>query len=344
MKKIIFIDDGIEFDSLTRLDQPTGGAENAFISLVESLARKGFNISVFNNCRNVGKINGVNWYRLEKSIFDQKFDIIVINRGDKFLNFKKECKKRIFWIHNPANYLMKFRYLSKLFLNPATIVFSGSHHFRTYPNWAPSKQKEIIPYGVEDFIFNSRENLKNIKPVAIFTSNPLRGLEWLLDIWVKEIFPAVPEATLKLFTGMQTYGKHGEKKNILAYPILDRAKNLKHKGVILKHPLPRNQLIKEIKQSRIFLYKGSFDETFCMSVAESQVLGIPSVVKDLGCMRERVIHGKTGFVAGSDQEFSSYAIKLLTEDKSWLNMHKYMLKNNTHFSWDKIAEMWKKIL
>ena len=45
MKKIIFIDDGIEFDSLTRLDQPTGGAENAFISLVESLARKGFNIS-----------------------------------------------------------------------------------------------------------------------------------------------------------------------------------------------------------------------------------------------------------------------------------------------------------
>lgn len=344
MKKIVFIDDGIEFDSSTRINQPTGGAENAFISLVESLAKKNLSISVFNNCRNTGKLNGVNWQKLDKSISKHKFDVIVINRGDKFLNFRKNCTKRIFWIHNPAKYLIKYRYLSKLYFNPATIVFSGNYHLKTYPNWAPNKNKKVIPYGVDDFIFEAKEKLKNFEPIAVFTSNPLRGLDWLLDLWEKDIYPNVPNATLKLFTGMQTYGVHGKKKDSMVFPILNRASSLKSKGVILNHPLPRNKLIKEIKKSRLFLYKGSFDETFCMSVAESQVLGIPSVVKDLGCMSERIIHGKTGFVTKNDKEFSNYAIKLLTENDSWLKMHDYMLKNNSHFSWDKIAEMWKKIL
>ena len=344
MKKIIFIDNGIEFDSLTKIEKPTGGAETAFISLVECLAKKNLNITVFNNCKNTGNINGVNWRKLDNKICDHKFDTIVVNRGDKYLNFQTKCKNRVFWIHNPAKYLLKFRYLSKLFLNPTTIVFSGNYHLSTYPKWGPCKSRKIIPYGVDDFILKSKTKLKNSKPLAIFTSNPLRGLDWLLDLWEKKIFPNVPNAGLKLFTGTQTYGSHGKKKIQLVKPILEKAKKLKKKGVLLCKPLPRNQLIEEIKKSRIFLYKGSYDETFCMSVAESQVLGIPSIVKDLGSMSERVINGKTGFVAKTDKEFCDKAIKLLTDDESWLKMHQYMLNNNSHYSWDRVAEMWQKIL
>ncbi len=90
------------------------------------------------------------------------------------------------------------------------------------------------------------------------------------------------------------------------------------------------------------MYQGSINETFCMSVAEAQVLGIPTVVKNLGCLAERVSNQRSGYVCNSDEEFSSRAIEILTDNKCWLKMHKYMLKNNLHYSWQKVAEMWEK--
>ena len=57
MKKILFVDNGVEFDSTTLRKKPHGGAEVAFVSLVESLAKLDFEVVVYNNCVNEGKIN-----------------------------------------------------------------------------------------------------------------------------------------------------------------------------------------------------------------------------------------------------------------------------------------------
>ena len=344
MKKILFIDNGIEFDSRTMRSQPTGGAENAFVSLVETLAKRNFNITVFNNCKNTGIINGVNWKKISEEINDWEFDIIVVNRGDKYLNFRKQCKKRIFWIHNPAKYLLKFRYLKKLFFNSHNIVFSSQYHLKTYPNWAPFYKKTVIPYGVDSFFFDSKEKKSPPRPLAIFTSNAERGMSWLLDRWEQEIFPKVPNAKLNLFSGIESYGEFGEKQKKKVIPILARAESLKNKGVEVNKPIPRKKLVSELKKARVFVYQGSKEETFCMSVAEAQVLAIPTVVKDYGCMKERVIHKKTGYICKTNNEFSKSVIKLLTENNTWLNMHNEMIKNNTHLTWDDVSEIWEKIL
>ena len=116
MTKILFIDNGIEFDSILLRKRPFGGAEVAFVSLVEALAKLNYEVFVYNNCKNEGLINGVNWKKIDDSIFDEKFDVLIVNRGDKYLDLNKKFKKRIFWIHNPAKYLLKYRYLSKLIL------------------------------------------------------------------------------------------------------------------------------------------------------------------------------------------------------------------------------------
>ena len=123
MTKLLFIDDGISFDSHSIRKKPFGGAEIAFVSLAENLSKHGFEVVVYNNCQNEGLIHGVKWKKLNESVHDESCDTLIINRGDKFLNIKKDCKNRIFWIHNPAKYLIKYRYLSKLFLNNFKIVF-----------------------------------------------------------------------------------------------------------------------------------------------------------------------------------------------------------------------------
>ena len=72
MTKLLFVDNGIEFDSLLLRKKPYGGAEVAFVSLVESLAKLNYDVCVYNNCRNKGLINGVSWNRLNSKINKEK--------------------------------------------------------------------------------------------------------------------------------------------------------------------------------------------------------------------------------------------------------------------------------
>ncbi len=344
MHKVLFIDDGIEFDSKLVRQKAFGGAEIAFVSLVEALAKINFKVTVYNNCKHNGLINRVLWKKLNNDINNEDFDTLVVNRGDKYLNFRPECKKRFFWIHNPANYLLKFRYLSKLLLNKFTIIFSSQYHHDTYPNWAPAK-KIIIPYGLDELFFK-KEKIKRsaLKPIAIFTSNPLRKLDWLLNLWENRIFPNVPSAKLYIFSGHSTYGKFGEKHSLKINRILLKAKKLKKKGVILNKPIKRSMLFSKITKSRLFLYGSSIDETFCMSAAESQILCTPGVVMNSGCLGERIINQKTGYVCDNEEEFIQRTIELLVDNKQWIKMHTHLLKNNHHYSWKEIAQKWKKIL
>ena len=344
MTKILFIDNGIEFDSKTLREKPYGGAEVAFVSLVENLAKLGLKVIVYNNCLNKGKINGVEWKKLDNTLFTEDFDVLVVNRGDKYLDFRKECKKRIFWIHNPAKYILKYRYLSKLFLNDTKIIFSSNYHLKTYPWWAPSKARIVIPYGLDDYLFKDSKKTKPLEKSAIFTSNPMRGLEWLLDQWEKKIFPNSKGAKLNIFSGFETYGGFGRKHSEQINRILSKAESLKKKGVVINKPIERKTLFKKIKSSRVFIYKGSDDETFCMAVAESQVLGIPAVVGDYGCLKERVVNNKTGFVCQNNEEFCLNTIKILNDDKLWEKMNKQLRKKKNYFKWSEIAKKWLKII
>ena len=92
------------------------------------------------------------------------------------------------------------------------------------------------------------------------------------------------------------------------------------------------------------MYKGTSDETFCMAVAEAQVLGIPTVVCNEGCLNERVINDETGYVCENEKEFSAKSIKLLKDDRTWMRMHKNLLCNNNHLDWSEVAIRWKKII
>ena len=47
MTKVLIVDNGIEFDSLTVRERPSGGAETAFVSLVEGLAKLDLDVKVF---------------------------------------------------------------------------------------------------------------------------------------------------------------------------------------------------------------------------------------------------------------------------------------------------------
>src|SRR4051812_13927045 len=333
MAHVVMADDGVAFDGATAEAGPLGGAETAFVALAEALAARGHRVEARSNCRALLCHNGVAWAPLASGVPDA-CDLYIGNRGHRVIGLVPEAKRRLFWLHNPAGYLRKPRFLGPLVRHRPTLVVSGRYHASTVPAWLPY-ERQIIPYGVLDS-FRHATPREPPPPRAIFTSNPLRGLDWLLDLWTARIHPAVPGAELHLYGGAATYGGDA-RLTARAAPVLARAAAPAGEGVRLPAPPPRPALAARLGEARVMLYRGDPGETFCLALAEAQALGLPAVVTPLGAVAERVEDGVTGRIAASDEDFAAAAIRLLADDASWTCLHHGALARGPGPSWPDIA-------
>jgi len=343
MATIVLADDGIEFDGRTPDERPLGGVESSVVALVEELARRGHDVSVHNNCPGPLEHNGVIW-RPIKDGTPEIADLYIANRGDKLLRLVPKARRIVFWTHNPCRYLLKARYLWKLAMRRPTVVFIGDVHATTYPWWGPSGGRKVIPYGLPDVFCEAVPGEGVPAPRAVFTSNPLRGMDWLLDVWVAAIRPQVPTAELHLFTGAATYGSIGDAKAGEMAGVLARAEGLADQGVVVRGPVPKATLVEEFRQARCMLYRGDENETFCLALGEAQAMGVPAVVTPRGSVVERVIDGATGFIARDDAAFALAATRLLTDDALWSAQHDEALARQRAWRWPQAAAAFEELL
>ncbi|MEE2746609.1 MAG: glycosyltransferase, partial [Pseudomonadota bacterium] len=272
-------------------------------------------------------------------------DLYIANRGDKLIPLVPRALRRVFWVHNPAQYLFKWRYIKKIWHRKPIIVFIGQYHSSTYPFYAPGgRRRRVIPYGISGDFLSIPKSETPPPPKAIFTSNPLRSLDWLLTVWKKHIFPYVPNAELHLFSGALTYGKIGMEKSNEMSKIMEIAKNLKGAGVIIRKPAPKSTLIEEFKNSRVMLYRGDVNETFCLALGEAQAAGVPAVVQNIGSVAERVRPGVTGAVTSTTKQFAESAIELLTNDVCWSGMHENAQSLQRSWGWPEAAKAFEEIV
>lgn len=344
---IVMTDDGIRFDGRVKDEKPLGGAESAFAELAEALAARGHKVEVF--CRAEAPITwkNVHWTPLSDAPdmgVPGAADLYIANRSNHLIPLCPDADKAIFWIHNPARYLLKWRYQWPLFRRKPAIVFSGASHLGTYPAWAASGPRVIIPYGITPLFLGAPERKEAPPPRAIFLSNPLRSLDWLLEIWESRIHPALPAAELHVFAGAAIYGAAGAAKADRMAPVLAKAESLSDQGVLLRGPVPKAELVAEIARARAFLYRGDIGETFCNAAAEPQAMGLPGVVEDIACMSERVRDGETGFVTRGAEDFAEKALALLTDDTLWLAQHRAALAKQGTWTWADAAAGFEDIL
>lgn len=344
MARILLADDGIEFDGQTPEQRPLGGVESSIVNLTQELAKRGHDVFVRNKCQAPLNHKGVHWHPIDQGDWPADIDLYIANRGDKLIERMPQAKRTVFWIHNPAVYLKKWRYMSKLWRAKPAIIFIGDYHATTYPDWAPGGERVVIPYGMAEDFCHAKPLGKPTPPRAIFTSNPLRSLDWLLALWASEIEPKVPAAELHLFTGAATYGSVGDKKADAMAKVLAQAESLFDQGVRIRGPVSKPHLIDEFTQARCMLYRGDLNETFCLAIGEAQASGVPCVVRDLGSVVERVQSGKTGFIAETDQAFADHAVKLLSDDVLWQAQHQAALTLQRNWRWPDAAARFEQLI
>ncbi len=205
MAEVVMADDGIAFDGVKAEEGPLGGAETAFAALAEALARRGHQVAVRNRCQTALCHNGVQWAPLSEGV-PSACDLYIGSRGHRVMGLVRKARRRLFWLHNPAGYLKKPRNLWRLARYRPILITTGNYHATTLPDWLPCGGREIIPYGVLDR-FRAAAPREAPPPRAIFTSNPLRGLDWLLDLWVGRIAPVVPGRNCTFMPGRPSMGR-----------------------------------------------------------------------------------------------------------------------------------------
>ncbi len=282
------------------------------------------------------------WAPLDDGAPD-RCDLYIGSRSHRVIGLVRQARRRLFWLHNPAQYLRKWRNVWRLALYRPTLVVTGAYHAQTVPAWLPRGGCEVIPYGVLDR-FRHAAAREPPPPRAVFTSNPLRGLDWLLDLWVRRIAPAVRQAELHIYAGPAVYGAAAMRRASRMEAVLRRADALASHGVRRFTPVGREALADVLAGARVMLYRGDPGETFCLALAEAQAMGAPAVVTPLGCVAERVVDGQTGRVAPDDAAFVDAAVTALTDDATWRRWHLAALERQRGLSWDAVAARFESLI
>ena len=337
MLKVLLIDqDNFSYNDLEQ--KPLAGTMSGFIQLVRAFEKLNCKVIVRTSSDEEYTNELVEWKKLGTKIKEKDVDLFIVNRFPKLFSYFPKGKNKVLWMRNEGGYLYRWKHAKLMLRYWPKLAFTSYYHKGTYASFMPGGKRLVIPHGLDSDLISSINTDTDRQLKVAFTSNPLRSLDWLVDLWIKEIHPKVPEAELHVFSSHKTYGKWGEKVKHLMIPVLEKVKSAKGANVILRDPLPKKDLLNELSHYRAMFYRGDKAETFCFAVAEAQAMGLPCVVQDRGSMSERVVDGETGFIEDDDSRFAKRCVDILTDDQLFRRLSANAMAEAEKLSWANTAK------
>ena len=317
--KICFLDNtSFEYNSKDLYSYKLRGAETVLINLSKQLSKLGHEITIFNNCYKNEIINGISWKKIQLYSLKETFDLAISN-GDTRLFDKIISNKKILFSHSLQTiekFIRKKQLLSYLNHKPK-IVFLSDYHKRNTSRITSLFGNIRLDWGIDDLFITTQLDNNIDNNLSSFTSRPDRNLDLLVDIWNNNIFPFFNNGKLLITPPLKK---------------IDTSKN-----IFFRNTASRNEMINDVKKSRIFLMPGHKAELFCLAAEEARELCVPIVTLGIGSLSERVEHGKTGFIAKNNKEFADYAINLFQDDNLWNTLRKNLINLRGKKTWNKVS-------
>ena len=313
-----------EYNSKDLYSNKLRGAESVLINLSSALAKNGHKITVINNCPKNEIINNVQWININNYNKDEYFDIVFSNNDIKLFDKIKSNKKIL--ISHSLQSIEKFIRKSQLFSyikHKPKILLLSNYHKKNRSKLITLFGKIECGWAVDDIFINSKINAHINSKQGIFTSRFDRNGELLLNIWNNYIQPQ--DKYLKLL-------------------VTPKVINNNNPNIIERSMGTQNDLIKDLSNSRILLIPGHKAELYCLAAEEGRELCVPIVTLGIGSLNERVIHGKTGFIAKDKKEFANYTLEIFSNDDLWLELRKNLMKLRNSNNWTKVSEKLLKLI
>lgn len=299
---------GLVYDGDTLKSRGLGGSESAVILMSRELAAIGFDVTVYNNCKDSqaqpGSYNNVTFIDHSDFKDDVTYDIVISSRSvypffadNKYGALCQRAKYKVVWMHDTfcegdehIEEMLNAGIIDQLFTLSdfhTSYVLNCDHGIRR--NFEVLKDKIFMTRnGANKWV--DEVNLMDKKPHAfVYNASVTKGLQPLLDdIW-PEIKKRLPDATLTVIGGYYRFrdgAPPDAQENVLVKykDEYDPSLDVTFTGVI------RQQEIGEIlAKSEFMLYPTEFPETFGISTLESLLYQTPVITCNFGALEETAI-------------------------------------------------------
>lgn len=245
-----------------------GGSEYALLTLCEGWAGIGHQVTVYNNARRQN--NKFQQRRVNDFEKESDRDVIIFFReptpkvvGSKGL--------KVFWSCDQYT-TGDFRHFTQFVDKVVTISPFHSRYFATHYE---IRQPINIDLPVRSWEYDKQ--IDRVPNRLIFTSVPDRGLDVVLKTFNK-IRDVLPDASLVITSDYRLWGVPSARNDSYVMSFKDQ-RNVQFLGAV-----PRNRLVEEQLKAQIHYYPCTYDELFCIAVAESQVAGVLPITTPKGAL------------------------------------------------------------
>ena len=308
--KIAIIDKiGLCYDGDTLSKTGLGGSESAVIYISKELSKIGFDVTVYNNCKDgshssEGIFDYVRYIDNTNAKNDNTiYDIVIVSRTvAPFVSqdwpFVHSAKKRILWLHD--TFIDGDQLMEKLVVD-GTIdhIFTLSDWHTTYilnSAHGPRRNYEVLKKKVFQtrngaYCHITEVDLSKKDPNHfVYNSSATKGMIPLVEhIW-PEIKKRLPQAKLTVIGGYYRFregAKPDEQENTVAK--LAQRQDLKDLGVTFTGVIPQKEIAEILANAWMMLYPGAFPETFGISALESLLYKTPLVTTRFGALEETAV-------------------------------------------------------
>lgn len=247
-----------------------GGAEYALLTMCETWHKLGHDVTVYNRPLNP---NGSPWCHKHTSQFEPQAarDVLIIFRSPNPLSIGAKGFK-VWWSCDQMTVGDYAAFAGTVDKIVCISQFHADYFVKTYR----INNVEVIdlPIRLDDLVMD--KPIEKIPKRCIFTSIPDRGLFELWNCWgaIKE---RVPEASLVITSDYRLWGVRPQNQQHIDQ--WQGKEDVRFMGAI-----KRSQLIKEQLLAEYMPYPCTYDELFCISVAEAQCCGIYTITSDTGSL------------------------------------------------------------
>lgn len=284
-----------EWDGNSDIEKGIGGSEGMAIIMARNLAKLGNKVTLFGEVPEKRVIDGVTYLPYTKWNPDLKSDVFISLRQPQIFNRLLSPRKQYLWLHDTTYGRQNPSYFN---IPNKVMVLSQAH-------------KDVIKnsHGIDDdSVFWLTRNAINEKAMEwadknaggrkpfqmIYASSYDRGLDNVLSMWPK-IKAAIPEATLKIYYGWNTYDAmmqmrqgtpQGQAMFQLKQQIIQKIAQLD--GVQELGRIDQKSLYKEFAESAVWFYPTEFYEISCINAMTAQAMGAVPVCTPYAALNETV--------------------------------------------------------
>lgn len=266
------------------LKKGIGGSEEAVINLTREWAKVGYNVTVYNNCKQEEVFDGVTYKPYWMFNYRDKQDILILWRSLKVLDYEVNADKIFIDVHDV---MQAGEFNEKRLAKLTRIFFKSDAHRELYPE-IPDDKVVVVPNGMDTSLFKTK---KKRDPYLIYnTSSPDRSLSALVRIFSK-IKAKEPRARMKWAYGWEVFDPYFKNDRTQQAWKKTMQRKMKEAGIEELGKISHKDVAELSLSAGVMLYPTHFMEIDCVSARKAQLGGSHVVCSDFGALNTTVKYG-----------------------------------------------------